>query len=292
MYTSDDKAFNDLEWWSVLGNHDYGGNCYIKAWDQMIFYTWKPESRWVLPAPYWKRHVQFKRFDADFYFIDTNILDVEPPDGNPRQNICFGKGNTNVKDPENHCYFKDYPASGFDGQSCPNEGPMDPNDCVEWFHALWKKVYDWLEAELAKSTADWQIIVQHYPVKNSPPGLDWTQFSAKHGIDLIVCGHQHFQKLYYESPIEDHPQTNLGPTTHVISGGGGGIQTDLPPHDDAIDDSYGYMVMKLSVDKLEVLAYTHGGKLMADGGQQVLRNRTIATYRETAAQSVEAKVVV
>eukprot|EP00928_Gymnodinium_smaydae_P043745 TRINITY_DN29257_c0_g1_i1.p1 TRINITY_DN29257_c0_g1~~TRINITY_DN29257_c0_g1_i1.p1 ORF type:complete len:540 (+),score=104.34 TRINITY_DN29257_c0_g1_i1:74-1693(+) len=290
IYNDPGSGFNNLEWWGVLGNHDYGGNCYIKAWDQLIYYTWKPNGRWVIPAPYWKRHVQFRRFDADFFFLDVNVLDTERPDDNPKQNICFRKGNTGQSDPENHCHFEDYPASGFQNQSCPKtNGPMDPDDCVKWFHKLWADNKQWLDKHLEASKADWQIIVLHYPVKYGPPGLDWRSYAKEHGIDLIIAGHQHFQAVYYEAPIKDLPSLNLGPTVNVIVGGGGGIQTDVAPIASGHDDSYGFMVMKLSVENLDVQAYTHAGGM---GPRQVLRNHTVAKYVERAGGDGKEELVI
>merc|ERR1719384_708744 len=59
-----------MEWWGVLGNHDYGGVCYIKGWDQQIYYTWH-DDKWVLPAQYWKRTVQYENFKAEFFLTEA-----------------------------------------------------------------------------------------------------------------------------------------------------------------------------------------------------------------------------
>lgn len=308
MYWSDDMPeFNKLEWWTVLGNHDYGGNCYIKAWDQIIFYTWKPNGRWILPAPYWKRHVQFKRFDAEFFFIDTNILDVEPGNGNPKQNICFHDGNTDTTHKENHCHFTTaslptegpnqlpYFPNGFAGDSCPKTGPMNADDCVGWFKNLWEQNRQWLEKEVGASKADWKIVVHHYPVKYLLPGLNWVDFSKKYGIDLIITGHQHEMSIYWNEVIPDDPEKkNLGPTAHVITGGGGGFQTSLAPKNDGEDDTYGYVVVKLASADLELFKYSHGAKLMKDGGKQILRKHIKAPYitPELEKSTAQDKIVV
>ncbi|CAE7885929.1 PAP3 [Symbiodinium necroappetens] len=56
-------GLDGVEWWGVLGNHDYGGYHYNVHWDQNIFYTWNsPKSRWLTPALYWKRTAQFRNF--------------------------------------------------------------------------------------------------------------------------------------------------------------------------------------------------------------------------------------
>ncbi|CAE7610120.1 Pol, partial [Symbiodinium sp. CCMP2456] len=92
MYPVQDLG--NMEWWSVLGNHDYGGVCYIKGWDQQIFYTFKDGGRWIMPAQYWHRHVNFKTFDVDIWFLDTNVLDTQNPADNPDHNLCANRGNS------------------------------------------------------------------------------------------------------------------------------------------------------------------------------------------------------
>jgi len=287
IYKSSDETYNKLEWMGVLGNHDYGGNCYVKAWDQLIFYTWTQDSRWRIPAQYWKRTMQFKRFAAEFYFIDGNINDVSPADNDPKHNICFRHGNddsvwppgSDARHDQDHCHYKDYPPSQGAGAACPKTGgPSSPDDCVGWFTKLWKDNLDWLTKGLESSTAQWQIVVSHYPVMYAR-NMAWPAYAKKHGIDLIITGHQHRQDIYNEKPIEkryDGSQTDMGPTVHVVTGGGGGIQTDAPPNPDGADDAYGYMIMKMQVNQLTVEAWTHGGKLLKNGGKHVLRNSTVA----------------
>lgn len=281
IYKSSDASsqYNKLEWMGVLGNHDYGGNCYVKAWDQLIYYTWSPDSRWRIPAQYWKRTIQFKRFAAEFYFIDGNINDVSPADADAKHNICYRNGNNDSPDGQDHCHYKDYPPSASAGVACPKtDGPMNPDDCVGWFTKLWADNLAWLKKGLDASTAEWQIVVSHYPVMYQR-NMQWPAFAKEHGVDLIITGHQHRQDIYNLKAMEqkyDGSMTDMGPTVHVVTGGGGGIQTDAGPNADGNDDAYGYMVMKLQVNQLTVEAWTHGGKLLKNGGKHILRNSTVA----------------
>eukprot|EP00435_Cladocopium_sp_Y103_P025292 s2455_g6.t1 len=172
MYPVED--IGNIEWWSVLGNHDYGGVCYIKGWDQQIFYTYKPNGRWVMPAQYWRRSVQFKTFSVDLYFLDTNILDSFSPDVDPGHNLCSSKSN-----PGEHCELDKYPVkNGTDGASCSATGPMSPQDCVSWFEKLWSDQKKWFVDAVQKSEADWQIVVMHHPPSYTPGRgesvLHWT----------------------------------------------------------------------------------------------------------------------
>ena len=48
-----------------------------QGWDQQIFYTFKPNGRWVMPAQYWRRSVQFKTFGTPrdvFLFLKTTCF--------------------------------------------------------------------------------------------------------------------------------------------------------------------------------------------------------------------------
>ncbi len=37
-----------VPWFSVLGNHDYGGRHFMSGWDQQMFYSYI-EKNWVMP---------------------------------------------------------------------------------------------------------------------------------------------------------------------------------------------------------------------------------------------------
>eukprot|EP00929_Paragymnodinium_shiwhaense_P049156 TRINITY_DN24809_c0_g2_i2.p1 TRINITY_DN24809_c0_g2~~TRINITY_DN24809_c0_g2_i2.p1 ORF type:complete len:319 (-),score=49.95 TRINITY_DN24809_c0_g2_i2:38-994(-) len=78
-----DGPLSRVLWLSTLGNHDYGGFVFNRAWDQQIAYTWAhgTNGRWVLPALYWHQRVRYpaKNFTLDLYMCDSNIGDAHWP---------------------------------------------------------------------------------------------------------------------------------------------------------------------------------------------------------------------
>jgi 3',5'-cyclic AMP phosphodiesterase CpdA len=69
---------------------------------------------------------------------------------------------------------------------------------------------NWLDAELAKSTARWKIVTMHHPTFSSGEGRDnkeWREaimpIFAKHKVDLVLQGHDH---TYARGTVLDGPQ--------------------------------------------------------------------------------------
>jgi len=253
MYRED---LQELEWWSVLGNHDYGGVCYIKGWDQQIFFTWNDE-KWVMPGQFWRRTVQYANFKADFFFIDGNIYDttVSTDEGH---NLC-----SKTHNPGSHCELKFYPG---DGANCGATGPHTQPECQAWFKKLWADNFQWLKAGIQKSDAEWQFVVSHYPptydLGDGQSHVTWHQFLEPMGVDLYISGHTHEQTVHYGAE-EGFP--DFGKSAWVITGGGGGITTMDAAHSDGEDDQYGFMEVALSLEWLNITAWSHGG----------INNRTI-----------------
>lgn len=250
VYTG--TGLEGVEWWGTLGNHDYGGYYYSCHWDQMLYYTWHSnESRWITPALYWTRRVQYNGFKADFYFIDSNINDVKDPSVDVNHNIC-----NNV---HNHPNI-----------SCPGTSITSPETCVEWFNKLWDEQKQWLEDKLNASDADWQIIVTHYPPAWDPAQIFWHQLFPKYGVDLFVSGHTHWQKMMYKAD-------DFGDTAYIVSGGGGGITSEILPDSNGQDDAYGFVDVTISKEQLDVKMYSH---------KLVLRNHTIVKPRQRQSKLV------
>ncbi|CAE7328834.1 Acp5 [Symbiodinium natans] len=227
-------GLDGVEWWGVLGNHDYGGYHYNVHWDQNIFYTWStPQSRWLTPALFWKRRAQFRNFSAEFFFVDTNKVDTYAnPDVDAEHNICSRSHNQ-----------PPLPLG------CNGTSITGPDTCWKFFDDLWKEQKDWLAQQLDISTADWQIIVTHYPPNFEPCRSEvWESYLAKYGVDFYISGHTHLQNT----------STTFGGTPFVISGGGGGITSEILPSTTGEDDGYGFMDVVIRHDAMYVTRYSHG----------------------------------
>mmetsp|Transcript_13078 Transcript_13078/g.46501 ORF Transcript_13078/g.46501 Transcript_13078/m.46501 type:complete len:683 (+) Transcript_13078:34-2082(+) len=229
------------QWLGVLGNHDYGGWMFTMGWDQAISYTWStnlPTStgRWFTPAQYYSGKVRYPDFAVEYFFLDNNMFDAFHPDEQPSNNICSSAHNLEY------------------GATCGATGPTSPEDCFAWFARLWEAEKTWLDDSLDRSTADWQVIVVHFPPEGSWGEVFFARLAQTYGIDLIVAGHRHRQSFRYD----DGP---LGPTGVLVTGGGGGITSEGVPDSAGNDDEYGFADLTLSKDEIMVEMISHKGRI-------------------------------
>merc|ERR1719221_611649 len=133
----------------------------------------------MTPAQYWKTKVWYPETSVDYYFVDSNLFVAMDPKLDDSHNLCSLKHN--------------------DGSaSCGAEGPTSLEECPRWFGLLWVKQMRWLDENLGASTADWQIVVTHFPPMWGKD--DWMYLAAKHGIDIMISGHIHKQDLVHLEP--------------------------------------------------------------------------------------------
>lgn len=143
------------------------------------------------------------------------------------------------------------------------------------FDGLWDKQYKWFTRKVANSDADWQIVVTHYPGSQNlghsgTNQVFWTKWAPAHGVDLIVTGHKHYQRIYSGDMGPQHG--NWEGTVNVVTGGGGGITSDGQTLTrDGQDDNYGFMEFHVTLAEIEVRSYSAGGIKNA----MILRNSTI-----------------
>lgn len=224
-------------WLGVLGNHDYGGISMHQAWDELIFHTWESPT-WRTPAPYWSQRVQYRDFAVQFIFLDSNYNDAG---ADPAHKICQGGG---------ECWG------------------LNDGSCVQWFQDQWIAGLKMAEDVLSNSTAEWNIVVTHYPATAVTPGIQ--HLHDNYGIDVLFTGHNHMQTL---------TQLENG-MVHIVSGGGGGITTDSGVVDKSRgnDDALGFVDFEISRTKLKINMHTWGGCTSCDATEgpaaQVIRNTT------------------
>lgn len=291
----DSPELEGKEWMSVLGNHDYGGTCMQMGWPQQIWYTWNTQAtRWVMPAQYYSRQMFFDDVVVDMFFLDSNIGDAGTTDQD--HHLCTTTGNTGdgyhcagfLGDGSGSCAGTNFTGDS-SGRTPPGSGWQPMQNCHNIFQDLWDEQMAWLDRELAASTADWQMIVTHFPPYHEPVSTDIKPLALKHGVDLIMTGHSHLQMVRYK---EKYIETDFGPVAWVVSGGGGGITSEGPPdfnrhHDDETgqditvptghDDQYGFMDVTVTKDLLTITAYSY---LPNIGDEPIVRTTTPVTKNE------------
>jgi len=249
------------QWLGVLGNHDYGGWQFTQGWDQAIIYTWAlgqvgtSTGRWMTPAQYYSSSVKYIGFQVDYFFVDNNIFDAFNPDDNPAHNMCSRQHNIKT------------------GVSCGQQGPVNLDDCPGWFKRLWDAQQQWMNNALGGSTAEWQIIVAHFPPEGSWGSDVWGSLGYTHGIDMIIAGHRHKQSFSYQYG------NSLYPTAVLVTGGGGGITSEYTPDPQGVDDQYGFADMTLTAEEIMVEMISHSGEI---------RSTTCITQRPRQAQEPKA----
>lgn len=129
----------------------------------------------------------------------------------------------------------------------------------------------WLERELRKSDADWQICFFHHPLYSSGRyGWQWwirrtlEPVLAKYKVDAVFSGHEHL----YERLV---PQLGV---QYFISGGGGDVRKgDLRPSKLTVrgfDADLHFMLIEIAGDDLYYQAISRSG-VTVDSGQLTRR---------------------
>lgn len=181
----------DKPWYSVLGNHDYGGISFTSGWDSQIQRTWNVDN-WIMPSQVYHTLVQYKDFSVRYFFLDSNHIDASSPPGDTHHNICQRGG----------CW--DMP---------------DINHCADVFARKWEAGVKMVEDVMANNTArgDWNIVVSHFPETGNEQRL------RDAGVDLVFSGHYHHQRW------NDGNLCKVD--TLISGGGGGVTADDKPMTD-------------------------------------------------------------
>jgi len=233
-------------WFSVLGNHDWGGRQFNNGWDQQIAYTWA-SNRWVMPAPYYSARVEYPDlgFSVDLFMADSNFNDAKEPSKDSEHNICGSAHNP----PDANC--------GAIG------GPESIESCPQYFQDLWSEQKQWLTEKMGQSDADWQIMVTHFPCGEDGENQGfYRRLHQQYGLDLLVTGHRHDQELW----TPDMTFKNfMGGLTCFVTGGGGGITSEATPDPDDTKDwygegQYGFYDLTISKEKILITSINYDGE--------------------------------
>lgn len=225
-------SLTNVPWLSVLGNHDYGGWQFNSGWDAQIGYSFV-DKNWVMPARYFSRVMQHPGFSMEYFMIDSNSFDAHNMDWQPKKNIC-GPHNP----PGANCA-----ATG---------GPASVSECKDWFWNSYHEQQRWLQKQLAASTADWQVVVTHFPCEHD--ASFYARLHQEFGLDLLVTGHRHQQELFANSGL-------LGGMTCFVTGGGGGITSEQPPIGQDTNQ-YGFFDLTVSKDKIYIESVNLNGRVI------------------------------
>mmetsp|Transcript_30418 Transcript_30418/g.101048 ORF Transcript_30418/g.101048 Transcript_30418/m.101048 type:complete len:171 (-) Transcript_30418:72-584(-) len=114
-----------------------------------------------------------------------------------------------------------------------------------WFQRLWNEQVVWMEERLLASSADWHVVVTHFPPQYHVEV--WARLAEMYAIDLIVTGHRHQQEVSGRDP-------KIGQAAWVVSGGGGGITSEGSPCKDGNDDMYGFFDVTISHERIKLEA--------------------------------------
>jgi predicted phosphodiesterase len=110
-------------------------------------------------------------------------------------------------------------------------------------------VLEWLAVDLESTSKAWKIVFFHEPpYSSSRHGGEPTArelvvpILEEHGVDLVVCGHEHVYERTYplrgdrvRSGWQEPSYVDPSGIVYLVSGGGGaGLYTDRDPMDDAI----------------------------------------------------------
>lgn len=135
----------------------------------------------------------------------------------------------------------------------------NPAACAAGFKSLWKEQKAWLTDLLSKSTAQWQIVVTHYPpefpyVAAGEDANLWPSLGNEYGIDLMITGHTHSQGLYLDKKVG-----TMTMFPFVVTGGGGGIISESTPSANGDDDMYGFVDFAISKESMDITMISHKG---------------------------------
>lgn len=144
-----------VPWYTMLGNHDYGGNVSAEV-------AYKGDPRWILPSRYYTFDIAISSTTTvTFVVIDSNPISYNCPSNNP--------------------------------QTCTGGDPNTVQFWTNVLSQNWTPQINWIQSTLAATSNDWIIAAGHHPNywidEYSNPYI--TDVFNQYGVAAYYCGHVH-----------------------------------------------------------------------------------------------------
>ncbi len=172
----------------------------------------------------------------------------------------------------------------------PNNGPEDLVETVyhltyqntllvvlDSMHALYddeaaKAQADWLDALLTESNHRWVIVSHHHPIHSVSVGRDnpvlrkyWQPVFERHGVDLVLQGHDHSYGRGQSAPAPDGNREIENGPMYVVSVAGPKMymiaDENNPNMDRMAEELQLYQTIEVSEDRIHFQAWTAAGEL-------------------------------
>ena len=243
----------------------------LDTWGELVHkaYERQPEARfYVMAGDLVNRGNERDDWDS-FFHNATGIYE--------QRQLIPAIGNHEDQGPGPWMYLENFtlPRNG------PEEIPAERAYTVEYSNAIFivldtnlppMRQADWLEEQLANTTATWKFVVHHHPAYSSAPRRDnpqvrrfWSTLYDKYHVDLVMQGHDHAylrtQPMYAEEPV-DSPAEG---TIYVVSVSGTKYyeQADREYIAKGMTNTSTYQVLDITIDgdSLHYRAFDMAGEL-------------------------------
>jgi len=224
-------------WYVILGNHDHYGNAEAQidfARQELDCQGFKNcPARWTLPRFWYSKVVESSQqsFTAEFVFIDTVILSEGTSQALAEQRAAEGK--------------------------LPPEALAKWNAWAEQRKLMAKLQLEWFEATLKASTAEWLIVVGHYPVfsggehGNTPELQEQVKpLLEKYKVNAYLCGHDHTLQVLQSNGV------------HYFVSGAAALNGEYRTIPQSLwgATTTGFMAHRIMKDRMDVSAVTKDGR--------------------------------
>lgn len=205
-----DKAFQEMPFYSVLGNHDY----HYSPFSQVLYSLTPSSYRWYMPNLWYYtvhtyKNVPKKLSRGNPYKIGNNTLDTDDDD------VDDESGTVDKDEPQNNKKHDMTVVTVFIDTQILSKSAMTYLH-VDEEHVYVKHVA-FLEQALAagSAVADWLFVVGHYEIFGSGEHGDMESLKTlllpmfrKYNVDAYFNGHEHFLELLYDEESGVHFYTS------------------------------------------------------------------------------------